>query len=335
MIDGLQPEIDFDHEVGNRVNKALDLGFPGEQPPGLKSKVANLAIPFAEEVVRSEIDPLTGLHRKEYYEPKLTEKLDNLATGSIARLGVVRMDLDYFSWVNDVLKAHALGDLYLATTGAILRKSLRPTDEVVRVGGDEFVVIEIDPVNLEGFTRSVNRMFNLLNGKILDQTLSIAVNSNRLIIDKSKQLEDREGSIAIKEFLKGLVNFKNDKSSQHSFLDRGRGERIKKGEFIKRVNKANLIRFREYLDDTRVWSELSEEERRSRRVIENNIRGVICIVMTDLSISVAGTLVTKDDSLTFSQVDSLIDRSVNVIKQQHGGGKFQIYQGDKNITLNA
>jgi diguanylate cyclase (GGDEF)-like protein len=52
----------------------------------------------------------------------------------------MHVDLDWFKQVNDTF-GHAAGDHVLVEVGRVLRAATRAVDTVVRVGGDEFVVI--------------------------------------------------------------------------------------------------------------------------------------------------------------------------------------------------
>jgi diguanylate cyclase (GGDEF)-like protein/PAS domain S-box-containing protein len=68
--------------------------------------------------------------------PKLTAKAD--AEGS--RLALLYVDLDHFKDINDSL-GHGAGDQLLVSIAQRLRAAVASTDLVVRMGGDEFVVI--------------------------------------------------------------------------------------------------------------------------------------------------------------------------------------------------
>src|SRR5664280_1125209 len=61
---------------------------------------------------------------------------------------VLFMDIDRFKEVNDT-HGHEFGDLLLRAVGQRLRKSVRQSDTVARIGGDEFVII-LDTVRKSG-----------------------------------------------------------------------------------------------------------------------------------------------------------------------------------------
>jgi diguanylate cyclase (GGDEF)-like protein len=79
------------------------------------------------------LDPLTGLPNRRFLD----------APGAIAEdftLGVLYVDLDRFKPVNDVY-GHAAGDQVLRTVANRLLACIRPSDRVMRLGGDEFGVV--------------------------------------------------------------------------------------------------------------------------------------------------------------------------------------------------
>lgn len=93
-------------------------------------------------------DPLTGLpNRRAFYE-ELDRRLRRSIGGPL-RIALVLVDLDDFQSVNDTL-GHGAGDELLKHVAAALRRSVRATDVVCRIGGDEFaVVVDIAAGKLE------------------------------------------------------------------------------------------------------------------------------------------------------------------------------------------
>lgn len=84
-------------------------------------------------------DPLTGLPNRDAFDDRLQAALaDARHTGK--RLSVLYIDLDNFKPVNDRF-GHDVGDLLLRDAALRIRSSIRESDTVGRVGGDEFGVL--------------------------------------------------------------------------------------------------------------------------------------------------------------------------------------------------
>ena len=79
-------------------------------------------------------DPLTGLANRRYLDEALTAGLQ------LGPTALIKIDLDRFKQVNDVLGHHA-GDYVLKHVGEVLTTKSRKCDLVARIGGDEFVVL--------------------------------------------------------------------------------------------------------------------------------------------------------------------------------------------------
>jgi diguanylate cyclase (GGDEF)-like protein len=88
---------------------------------------------------QAEQDSLTGLkNRRRFEEDLLTELARSRREGTEGVLLVV--DVDRFKQINDTLGHHA-GDRVIAEVADVLRKRMRVTDVVARIGGDEFAVV--------------------------------------------------------------------------------------------------------------------------------------------------------------------------------------------------
>jgi diguanylate cyclase (GGDEF)-like protein/PAS domain S-box-containing protein len=81
-------------------------------------------------------DALTGLVNRREFERRLEEALD-LAHANEARHVLCYLDLDRFKVVNDSA-GHMAGDGMLREVAAIIKETVRDSDTVGRLGGDEF-----------------------------------------------------------------------------------------------------------------------------------------------------------------------------------------------------
>ncbi|MDW7760739.1 MAG: TonB family protein [Acidobacteriota bacterium] len=96
---------------------------------------------FLEEADRNMAfkDDLTGLFNRRLLMHLFRNFWDDLARKN-GFLSLLMLDLDGFKAVND-RHGHLAGDAVLCDVSAILKKTFRTSDIVVRYGGDEFVVV--------------------------------------------------------------------------------------------------------------------------------------------------------------------------------------------------
>ena len=87
-------------------------------------------------------DQLTGLMGRALLRDKTVEAVER-ARRYGTKVAVFMLDLDHFKRINDSL-GHTSGDQILVEAADRLRRSVRSTDIVARVGGDEFVVVMPD-----------------------------------------------------------------------------------------------------------------------------------------------------------------------------------------------
>lgn len=109
-----------------------------EETRNLNQRLQNARI-VAEE--QAHTDTLTGLQNR--------RAMDHVLTGLIEAkrpFALMHLDLDFFKSVND-RHGHAAGDQVLRHAARILREETRHRDAVLRVGGDEFVLIFDDLVD--------------------------------------------------------------------------------------------------------------------------------------------------------------------------------------------
>ena len=87
----------------------------------------------------AQTDSLTGLYNHRYFHERLRAELTR-ASRSHDSVAVLMFDLDDFKRVNDIY-GHAQGDELLAEVGRIAAETVRGSDVVCRIGGEEFGVI--------------------------------------------------------------------------------------------------------------------------------------------------------------------------------------------------
>jgi diguanylate cyclase (GGDEF)-like protein len=92
-----------------------------------------------EMVALTTLDPLTGVGNRATVLHQLEAQVD-LAQRHHRPLSVILADLDWFKQVNDD-HGHQVGDRALEAFGAMLRRRLRGSDPVGRLGGDEFLIV--------------------------------------------------------------------------------------------------------------------------------------------------------------------------------------------------
>jgi diguanylate cyclase (GGDEF)-like protein/PAS domain S-box-containing protein len=103
---------------------------------------AELAAANAQLAELAHRDPLTGLANRRLFAEHLDVALARARRSELG-LGVAWLDLNDFKRVNDK-HGHAAGDTLLQDVGRRLRASVRESDLVSRLGGDEFLILLTD-----------------------------------------------------------------------------------------------------------------------------------------------------------------------------------------------
>ncbi|MDD3903003.1 MAG: GGDEF domain-containing protein [Sphaerochaeta sp.] len=85
------------------------------------------------------VDPLTGIYNSRFGISRLHEEFIRTVKQGGA-LGVVMIDIDHFKQINDAY-GHTVGDRVLRSIANTARNQLREGDIIVRLGGDEFMLV--------------------------------------------------------------------------------------------------------------------------------------------------------------------------------------------------
>jgi len=141
---------------------------------------------YEELFERASNDPLTGLYNRRVFEERIQFMIDS-ANRYQKPLSMITMDLDHFKSINDNL-GHASGDEVLRKVADVMKSAVRSTDLLVRMGGDEFLIV-LD--NTDG-----------KNGRVVAERLCHAIDNLEVWADENTklgvsigltQLQDGEG----------------------------------------------------------------------------------------------------------------------------------------------
>lgn len=119
----------------------------------------------AELVRQATRDTLTGLPNRALFQRMMADTVDR-ATAAGVGCGLLFVDLDGFKSVNDIY-GHDIGDEVLKETARRLRGTLRATDDVARLAGDEFVVVLGEVRGLEDAGRVADKIVRVLSAPFL------------------------------------------------------------------------------------------------------------------------------------------------------------------------
>jgi diguanylate cyclase (GGDEF)-like protein/PAS domain S-box-containing protein len=160
------PDVRFDGTVAGIYTLSTDIS----ELKAVEQQLSQLA----------RFDTLTGLANRHQLNEKLPEVVAR-ARRSREAVALMYLDVDRFKSINDAY-GHAAGDAVLKEFARRVRSSVRATDTVARLSGDEFVVV------LEGLhaaaepqfvarkiIAAIERPFELGNGLVLQVSTSVGI----------------------------------------------------------------------------------------------------------------------------------------------------------------
>jgi len=97
---------------------------------------------FSKAKDLSFIDDVSGLYNHRYLDVALEREMKRVERYA-SHLAVLFIDVDSFKQVNDA-HGHMVGSKVLAEFGALIKKTVRDVDIVIRYGGDEYTAILVE-----------------------------------------------------------------------------------------------------------------------------------------------------------------------------------------------
>lgn len=122
-------------------------------------------------------DDLTGLPNRAFLKERMAKILDQ-ARRNNRKVTVAYIDLDNFKEINDT-SGHAAGDEVLKETAARMANCVRASDMVVRLGGDEFLVVLVHQSGHDaGIMRRLRELQKAISKPVRFEISEIAVTSS-------------------------------------------------------------------------------------------------------------------------------------------------------------
>lgn len=116
-------------------------------------------------------DSLTGLPGRALFDDRLEQALRH-ATRYDETVAVMFLDLDGFKSVNDT-HGHAAGDRLLQAVGNALRDTVRRSDTVARIGGDEFALVCPDIHDPDNASIVAEKLLNAVRGSRIAESTPV------------------------------------------------------------------------------------------------------------------------------------------------------------------
>lgn len=110
---------------------------------------------------RASHDALTGLANRRVFEERIPGMIES-ARRYHHPLSMISMDLDRFKEINDNLGHHS-GDETLKAVADVLKNAIRSTDLLVRMGGDEFILV-LDNTDVKSARILAERLCKAVDG---------------------------------------------------------------------------------------------------------------------------------------------------------------------------
>ena len=124
----------------------------------------------------SELDPLTGTFNRRKFHEALDVAISK-ATRYHHRFSLLMMDIDHFKRINDTF-GHQSGDQVLYKFCELIKESSRNTDQLFRMGGEEFALITsvVEGENIQALAEKLRKRIESFSfPKIGHITMSIGI----------------------------------------------------------------------------------------------------------------------------------------------------------------
>jgi diguanylate cyclase (GGDEF)-like protein len=134
-----QQRVPADDAKTARRPKRSDVTLLAVEVKRLEQELAAARGQLAALKARADVDPLTELPNHRAFERELARSLAYVKRHGTG-VALLYLDLDDFKRIND-RHGHSAGDAMLQAVASVLRRHVRASDIVARIGGDEFALL--------------------------------------------------------------------------------------------------------------------------------------------------------------------------------------------------
>jgi diguanylate cyclase (GGDEF)-like protein len=184
---------------GEGLRLGATAGSLDDLPVSRRDEVGEIAAEIAflhDRIVElANRDPLTGISTRRPFQDRLGHALERAARYRHS-VAVLFIDLDGFKPVNDAY-GHAAGDVVLKAVARRIQQTLRKSDSIARMGGDEFAILLESPVTRESAEVVVAKVAEAIRTPIVYDDREIAVGASIGVAVYPEDGSDMESLIAV------------------------------------------------------------------------------------------------------------------------------------------
>ena len=197
----MKEELSFNDQLRiNELKQRIKIGFLAEPIYRQARKLARLL--YSQGYLGDVIDKdlLTGLYNRNFYEEWI-DKVAAQAERSEVDLVLVSIDVDGLKKMNDSL-GHAAGDRMIKNLAKIIVGSIRWSDMVIRMGGDEFLIVFWNG-KMEGIKEKMEKIVEKAGKQEIAFSYGLAVAKKGKAVKKRQMEADAEMYLMKKELGRG------------------------------------------------------------------------------------------------------------------------------------
>lgn len=140
--------------------------------------IRDLSTKLREQSIK---DPMTGVLNRRNLDSYLAHYLSRKKSDSLDSC-LLLMDIDNFKKINDEF-GHPYGDEVIEKISNVVKKNIRASDQIFRIGGDEFLAIIRDATNVEAH-KIASKIRHIVEGSCSSKTQGVTLSIGMCQVEK-------------------------------------------------------------------------------------------------------------------------------------------------------